>query len=209
MTPTALTDLPTSTWTNWAGNQSFTSAFAAAARDEEEVAALVRQAAEPGVSVRVAGAGHSFTSVVETDGVPLDLKALRAVLDPDPVTTRVTATGELRDIGENDPDLLRAAKVAVGMLGVVTRLELDVTDAYHLHEQVSLRSWVDVMEPLDDFIALRRELDPEGVFLNVHLRPLFARGRPCTSIAIGRTLAIGRLPPTTPCTPRSARHVVA
>ena len=26
----------------------------------------------------------------------------------------------------------------------------------------------------DDFIALRRELDPEGVFLNDHLRPLFA-----------------------------------
>ena len=25
-----------------------------------------------------------------------------------------------------------------------------------------------------DFIALRRELDPEGVFLNEHLRPLFA-----------------------------------
>ena len=25
----------------------------------------------------------------------------------------------------------------------------------------------------DDFIALRRELDPEGVFLNDHLRPLF------------------------------------
>ena len=26
----------------------------------------------------------------------------------------------------------------------------------------------------DDFIALRRELDPEGIFLNDHLRPLFA-----------------------------------
>lgn len=26
----------------------------------------------------------------------------------------------------------------------------------------------------DDFIALRRELDPEGAFLNDHLRPLFA-----------------------------------
>jgi FAD/FMN-containing dehydrogenase len=26
----------------------------------------------------------------------------------------------------------------------------------------------------DEFIALRRELDPQGVFLNEHLRPLFA-----------------------------------
>ena len=27
---------------------------------------------------------------------------------------------------------------------------------------------------VDDFIALRRELDPQGMFLNDHLRPLFA-----------------------------------
>jgi FAD/FMN-containing dehydrogenase len=26
----------------------------------------------------------------------------------------------------------------------------------------------------DEFIAVRRELDPAGVFLNDHLRPLFA-----------------------------------
>ena len=26
----------------------------------------------------------------------------------------------------------------------------------------------------DDFIAIRRELDPQGLFLNDHLRPLFA-----------------------------------
>jgi len=25
----------------------------------------------------------------------------------------------------------------------------------------------------DDFIAIRRELDPQGMFLNDHLRPLF------------------------------------
>ena len=30
----------------------------------------------------------------------------------------------------------------------------------------------------DDFIALRRELDPAGVLLNNHLRPLFACGEP-------------------------------
>jgi FAD/FMN-containing dehydrogenase len=68
MAPTALTDLPTSTWTNWVGNQSFTPAFAAAPGDEEEVAALVRQAAERGAGVRVVGAGHSFTPVVRPTG---------------------------------------------------------------------------------------------------------------------------------------------
>ena len=217
MAPTTLTDLRTSTWTNWVGNQSFTPAFTAAPRDEEEVAALVRQAAERGLGVRVAGAGHSFTPVVETSGVRLDLSALRGVLATDPERRRatalagtrvhdfyeplwaaglalrnqgdidtqhiagavatathgsgtrytslsgvvrglrlVTATGEQLDIGEDDPDLLHAAQVSVGMLGVVTRLELAVTDAYRLREQVGLRSWEDVMEHWDELVSGHR-----------------------------------------------------
>ena len=52
-----LTDLPAAqVWSNWVGNQSFTPGFAAAPRDEEEVAALVRGASERGAGVRVAGA---------------------------------------------------------------------------------------------------------------------------------------------------------
>jgi FAD/FMN-containing dehydrogenase len=214
----ALTDLASSTrWTNWVGNQSFTPGFAAAPRDEEEVAALVAQAAERGAGVRVAGAGHSFTPVVETGGVLLDLSALRGVVATDAQRKRATAmaatrihdfyeplwdaglalrnqgdidtqqiagavatathgsgtrytslsgvvrgvrlvtgTGEVRDIGEDEPDLLRAAQVAVGMLGVVTRLELDVTDAYRLREQVGLRPWDDVMEHWDELVSEHR-----------------------------------------------------
>ncbi len=212
-----LTDLPTSTWTNWVGNQSFSPAFTAAPRSEEEVAALVKQAAERGVGVRVAGAGHSFTPVVETNGLSLDLSALRGVLSTDPGRRRATAlagtrihdfyeplweaglalrnqgdidtqqiagavatgthgsgtrytslsgvvrglriatgTGELIDIGEDDPDLLHAAQVSVGMLGVVTRLDLEVTDAYRLREHVGLRSWDDVMEHWDQLVAEHR-----------------------------------------------------
>jgi FAD/FMN-containing dehydrogenase len=214
----ALTDLASSTrWTNWVGNQSFTPGFAAAPRDEEDVAALVAQAAERGAGVRVAGAGHSFTPVVETGGVLLDLSALRGVVATDAERKRATAmaatrihdfyeplwdaglalrnqgdidtqqiagavatathgsgtrytslsgvvrgvrlvtgTGEVRDIGEDEPDLLRAAQVAVGMLGVVTRLELDVTDAYRLREQVGLRPWDDVMEHWDELVSEHR-----------------------------------------------------
>ena len=57
------------TWTNWVGNQSFTPASTATPRDEDEVVALVREAARRGQGVRVAGAGHSFTPVVQTDGL--------------------------------------------------------------------------------------------------------------------------------------------
>ncbi len=195
------------TWTNWVGNQSFSPASTAAPRDEDEVAALVRQAAERGQRVRVSGAGHSFTPVVQTDGLLLDLSALRGVVGTDVAARRatalpgtlirdfyeplwdvglalrnqgdidtqqiagavatgthgsgtrytslsgvvrgvrlVTATGDVREIGEADLDLLHAAQVSVGMLGVVTQLELEVTDAYRLREHVSLRTWDDVME---------------------------------------------------------------
>ena len=218
MTELALTDLPpTTTWTNWVGNQSFTPGFAAAPRDEEEVAALVRQAAERGTGVRVAGAGHSFTPVVQTDGLLLDVAALSGVTVTDAQRKRararaatpirdfyeplwsaglalrnqgdidtqqiagavstathgsgigntslsgvvrgvrlVTASGELREIGEDEPELLRAAQVSVGMLGVMTELELEVTDAYRLKEQVDVWPWQEVMERWDELVHEHR-----------------------------------------------------
>jgi FAD/FMN-containing dehydrogenase len=204
-------------WTNWVGNQSFTPGRAAAPRDEEEVAALVRQAAERGTGVRVAGAGHSFTPIVETDGLLLDVSALSGVVATDSGRRRatagaatlirdfyeplwadglallnqgdidtqqiagavatathgsgpgytalsgavrgvrlVTATGDIRDIGEDEPDLLRAAQVSVGMLGVVTRLELEVTEAYRLREHVDVMPWAEVMEQWDELVAGHR-----------------------------------------------------
>ena len=205
------------TWTNWVGNQSFAPAATAAPRDEDEVAALVRQAAGRGQRVRVSGAGHSFTPVVQTDGLLLDLSALRGVVGTDVAAKRatalpgtlirdfyeplwdvglalrnqgdidtqqiagavatgthgsgtrytslsgvvrgvrlVTATGDVREIGEADLDLLHAAQVSVGMLGVVTQLELEVTDAYRLREHVSLRTWDDVMEHWDRLVDEHR-----------------------------------------------------
>ena len=215
---TEISDLPAATkWTNWVGNQSFTPAFAAAPRDEEEVAGLVRAAAGRGARVRVAAATHSFTPIVETDGLLLDLSAMRGVVGTDAGRKRaralpgtlirdfyeplwdaglalrnqgdidtqqiagavstathgsgtrytslsgvvrgvrlVTASGEIRDIGEDEPDLLHAAQVAVGMLGVVTELDLEVTDAYRLREQVGLRSWDDVMDSWDALVSDHR-----------------------------------------------------
>jgi FAD/FMN-containing dehydrogenase len=65
---------PAKLWTNWVGNQSFTPGHAAAPRDEQEVAALVRQAAQLGSRVRVAGAGHR--SRRSSTGLLLDVSAL-------------------------------------------------------------------------------------------------------------------------------------
>src|SRR5687768_18326076 len=90
------------TWTNWVGNQSFAPATTAGPRDEDEVAALVRQAAERGAGVRVAGAGHSFTPVVQTDGLLLDVSALRGVVstDADRKRARARAATPIRDFYE-------------------------------------------------------------------------------------------------------------
>ena len=213
-----LRDLPPAEpWTNWVGNQSFTPAYAAAPESEEEVAALVRDAHDRGARVRVAAARHSFTPVVETDGLLLDLSELSGVIETDPSRKRararagtpihdfyeplwsqglalknqgdidtqqiagavatathgsgirntcfsgvvrgvrlVTATGEVRDIGESEPDLLRAAQVSIGMLGVMTQLELEVTDSYRLTEQIDLWPWEEVLERWDELVHEHR-----------------------------------------------------
>src|SRR5919199_6332251 len=100
---TAVDLLPGSRWTNWVGNRSFTPRHFAAPRHEEEVAALVRQAAERGLGVRVAGSGHSFTPVVETDGLLLDLSALDGVLAADPARRRAVALAGTRISGFYEP----------------------------------------------------------------------------------------------------------
>jgi L-gulonolactone oxidase len=55
-------------WSNWAGNQVATPAAVAHPTDADEVAALVRKAAEGGGRVRPIGTGHSFTAIGRPDG---------------------------------------------------------------------------------------------------------------------------------------------
>ncbi|HWE32011.1 MAG TPA: D-arabinono-1,4-lactone oxidase [Solirubrobacteraceae bacterium] len=208
---------PGTQWTNWVGNQSFTPGYTAAPRDEEEVASLVARAAELGAGVRVAAARHSFTPIVQTDGLLLDLSALTGVVGTDASRMRatalagtpihdfyeplwsaglalknqgdiddqqiagavatathgsgirntclsgvvrgvrlVTAAGDVREIGEDEPDLLHAAQVSVGMLGVMTQLELEVTSQYRLSERVDLWPWQEVLERWDELVHEHR-----------------------------------------------------
>src|SRR5581483_592382 len=87
---------PAATWTNWVGNRTASPAHLATPRDEEEVARLVSTAGAAGIGVRVAGAGHSFTPVVETDGLLLDLSALNGVVSVDAGRHRVRARAATR-----------------------------------------------------------------------------------------------------------------
>lgn len=194
-------------WTNWVGNQTCAPAELAAPASEEEISTLVASAS----AVRVAGAGHSFTPVVATDGLLLDLSGLGGIRSIDaerrrvvvgPATTigefgeplwaaglalanqgdivaqqiagavstathgsglqlgcfsssvrrvrLVTASGEVVEIGEDKPELLQAAQVSVGMLGVITELELEVAPAYRLRERIEHWSWDEAWEGFDE-----------------------------------------------------------
>jgi FAD/FMN-containing dehydrogenase len=199
------------TWTNWVGNQTCAPSSLARPRSEDEVAELVASAQ----SVRVAGAGHSFTPVVVTDGLLLDLRDLPRITSIDgdarrvvcgPATTvgefgeplweaglglanqgdivaqqiagacatathgsglekpcfsaaikrarLVTADGSVREIDGGDE--LHALQVSVGMLGVVTELELEVANAYRLRRHVANWSWEAAWQPFEELARAHR-----------------------------------------------------
>ena len=79
------------TWRNWNGEQRCAPAELLRPGSEDEVATAVTRAAAAGRVVRVAGAGHSFTDAVLTDGTLLDISRMNAVLDADPQTGLVRA----------------------------------------------------------------------------------------------------------------------
>jgi hypothetical protein len=66
----------------------------------------------------------------------------------------VTASGEVLDLtAERDPDLLRAARVSLGALGVVIAVTLRVLPAYCLEERVWREPYAPCMERLPERIA--------------------------------------------------------
>ncbi len=77
-------------WSNWAGNQQCTPSVVEHPARIEDVVAAVHRAKEAGRRVRVAGAGHSFTGAVLTDGVLLSLDHMAGLLGVD------SATGQVR-----------------------------------------------------------------------------------------------------------------
>lgn len=71
------------TWTNWVGNQSFSPRAIIPVSTEAEVQQHVATAAAAGYGVRTYGTGHSFTPIIETDGILLNMEAMNGVLHID------------------------------------------------------------------------------------------------------------------------------
>src|SRR4029078_2408896 len=70
-------------WRNWAGGQECFPAAIERPGTREELASIVRAAAERGQTVRALGSGHSFTEIALTDGIAVDVGRLDRVLSVD------------------------------------------------------------------------------------------------------------------------------
>jgi FAD-linked oxidoreductase len=70
-------------WRNWAGDQHCVPAAIERPGSREELAAVVRRAADLGLRVRAAGSGHSFSEIALTDGVLVRCDRLDRVLSVD------------------------------------------------------------------------------------------------------------------------------
>ena len=197
-------------WSNWARTQSCHPAVIERPRTRAEVVRAVERAAAAGHDVRVAGAGHSFSTAVLTDGALIHLGALDRVLDVDResglvrveagitlarlnaellsqglalpnlgdidsqalagalatathgtgarklnISAQVAAVelvldgGEARELTEADGDLLRAARVSTGSLGVMTAVTLRCVPAFRLRGVDERERLEDVLDELD------------------------------------------------------------
>jgi len=85
-------------WRNWSGSASSYPAVRAAPSSEDELVALLRKTPAP---IRPVGAGHSFTSLVPTDGTLLSLDQMSGILNHDPSGNMATvwAGTRLGDLG--------------------------------------------------------------------------------------------------------------
>lgn len=203
----------TDRWSNWAGDQTCAPAARVRPGDPEEVSAAVKMATQRDWTVRVAGAGHSFTDAVLTDGMLLSLERMDRVLEIDReaglvkvesgITLRalnevlaanglalpnmgdvdvqsiagatatgthgtgrllpnlsaalrsiqlVLADGSLWEVDDRDPETLRAARVAVGSLGVVTSVTVQTVPAFALRGVDAPRPIEEVLDEMDDLV---------------------------------------------------------
>lgn len=65
----------------------------------------------------------------------------------------VNGRGELVEITEDQEDVMNAARVALGTMGIITEIELEVVDRYFLEEEVTYPSWEEVVRDWDDNVA--------------------------------------------------------
>ncbi|HRP10345.1 MAG TPA: D-arabinono-1,4-lactone oxidase [Terricaulis sp.] len=206
-----------SQWSNWSGSVAARPQALARPKTEAELARLVAAANK----VRVAGAGHSFMPLCETEGLLLSLSDMEGALEISADRTRASApagwslarltaalweeglslinqgdvnpqalagaigtgthgTGEklgslstaargfhvmgpdgaITQCGASEnADLFQAQRIGLGLLGIVTRIEIDVMEAYHLEETLTAMPLDAIAEQWDALTAQNRHVE--------------------------------------------------
>ncbi|PBC49874.1 FAD-binding protein [Rhodococcus sp. ACS1] len=65
----------------------------------------------------------------------------------------INGHGEVVEVDENDLNTLRAAQVAIGTLGIMTEVELEVSPRYHIKEEITFPTWDETKAGWDQNIA--------------------------------------------------------
>jgi L-gulono-1,4-lactone dehydrogenase len=71
----------------------------------------------------------------------------------------VTADGAVLDVPATDDDLLRAARVSLGALGVMSEVRVQTVPAFRLHKVEEVRPLTEVLEDLDELVAGRDHVE--------------------------------------------------
>jgi L-gulono-1,4-lactone dehydrogenase len=208
------------TWSNWAGDESCVPAVVHSPTSVDDLAAVIKQAADEDQVVRVAGAGHSFGDLVCTSGTLISLDGLSGILDVDKTRDLVTvaagtrlydlnpalaqhgyalpnlgdidrqsvagaintathgtgrllgnlatqvealelvlADGSVRTITAADDETLRAARVSIGALGVVSAYTLRVVPAFRLRAEERRLRLDETLAQLDELVEANEHFE--------------------------------------------------
>jgi FAD-linked oxidoreductase len=201
-------------WCNWARDQVCAPARYEEPRDEADLVAAIRRAADARLPVKAVGAGHSFTDAACTDGAMISLDSMRSVVDVDRGSGLVEVQGGIRlhELGERlaehglalenlgdvavqsiagavstathgsglrfpnlsaqvhalrivtaggdvvvasadgDPELFRAARVAIGSLGVISTVTLRCVPSYTLRRVDEPLPLGEVLDAIDELV---------------------------------------------------------
>ena len=92
----------TERWSNWSGSVKSMPRQIVKPRNIDELARLVRDYGRDGRHVRVAGAGHSFTPLVQSDDVLMSLDEMQGIENVDTTSGRAIVLGgtRLKKLGE-------------------------------------------------------------------------------------------------------------
>ncbi len=125
-------------WSNWSGSVVARNAAILRPRGLAELADAIRTARGP---IRIAGAGHSFTPLVETEGTILDLDRFQGLVSHDPTELQATVgaatrlgdlTKQLHGVGQGLPNMGDIDKQSIGgALGTATHGSGPALGAYH------------------------------------------------------------------------------